>query len=183
MDELEKLFAEASASVKRAVQKTDEPAAPPPPPPPTPAAPEAVAEAPEPAAPPPPPPAPARSAEPTKVSGGSRTDSGLVLTGPGGTYPVEWSQIRGVALGRTDRGQALAFQAAGALYYFEDSEMNYKGLLAPLEPTAMANWRNLVTEFSQKSGSADDPGVLAITQGAGMLPRHPSLEAFLASRR
>lgn len=181
MDELEKLFAEASASVKRAVQKTDEPAAPPPPPEPEPVA--QVEEPAAPAAPPPPPPAPARAAEPTKVSGGSRTDTGLVLTGPGGTYPVEWSQIRGVALGRTDRGQALAFQAGGALYYFEDSEMNYKGLLAPLEPTAMANWRNLVTELSQKSGSADDPGVLAITQGAGMLPRHPSLDAFLASRR
>lgn len=180
MDELEKLFAEASASVKRAVQKADEPPAPPPKEPEP--EPEVAVQATEPAAPPPPPP-PAPSTASIKVGGGSRTDTGLVLTGPGGSHPVEWSQVRNVALARTDRGQALAFQAAGTLYYFEDAEMNYKGLLAPLEPTAMANWRNLVSEFAQKSGSADDPGVAAVTQGGGMIPRHPSLEAFLASRR
>lgn len=183
MDELEKLFAEASASVKRAVQKTDEPDPPPPPPKPPEAAPEVAeaAPAPEPVAAPSPP--PAQSGMPIKVGGGTRTDAGLDLTGPAGTHPVEWSQIRGVALGRTDRGQALAFQAGGSLYYFEDAEMNYKGLLAPLEPTAMANWRNLVSELAQRSGSAEDPGVAAVTQGGGMIPKFPTLEAFLASRR
>lgn len=177
MDELEKLFAEATASVRRVTGKQSSQEAP------SPGGgekrqPEVSDEsAPEIHRAPPP------AGQAVQLTGGTRRESGFRAIGPAGPVEITWAGVRSLTLGRLEGGQVLAFQHEGRLYYFADDEMNYKGLVSRLEPTATANWRAWIGEMAERAGSTEDAGVQAVTGMAGMIPRYPSLEALLAKVR
>ncbi len=174
MDELEKLFAEASASVKKATtRKEPEPAVPEPPaeePAPTPP-PQAVA--------PPPPPKPAAPAGPGgtfTVSSGQQGDTGLALDVEGTPRDVAYAGSF-LALGRVGTVQVLGVRQGASLYLIPQDKVNFKGLVQQLQPDTVGNWRRLVVELAERIPSSD-PGVSAITSGGGMIPKYATVEAF-----
>lgn len=188
MDELEKLFAEASASVKKV---TSAPSAPAParteePPPPPVAAPEPVVEAE--LAPPQPvmaPPKPAPVAQPVApggpihLPGGQQSANGFVVQSPNGPVEIAWNRIESLHLGRAENRQFLAFRFNRNLFFFRDDNVAYKGLLSQMQPSATANWRGLIVEFAEKTGKGDD-GVQAVTSGGGVVPKFNTAQEFFA---
>lgn len=192
MDELEKLFAEASASVKKATARPSEapaaepaaveapappeisvmaePQAPPPPPP---AAPPVQQQAPRPAAPSGPP------GGPIHLPGGQQSPSGFVVQSPNGPVEIAWNRIESLHLGRAENRQFLAFRFNRNLFFFRDDNVAYKGLLSQMQPSATANWRALVVEFAQKSGQGDE-GVQAVISGGGVVPKFNTAADFFA---
>lgn len=187
MDELEKLFAEASASVKKVTAapaapaaKLEEPAAAPPPEP---------LPVEEPAAPPPnlsqPPPRPLAVAQqsapggPIHLPGGQLSAQGFVVQGPNGPVEIAWTRIESLHLGRAENRQFLAFRFNRNLFFFRDDNVAYKGLLTNMQPSATGNWRALITEFAEKTGKGD-AGVQAVTSGGGVVPKFNTPGEFFA---
>lgn len=190
MDELEKLFAEASASVKKATARpTEAPAAEPPAV--EPAPPPEIPVMAEPQAPPPPPvvqqqaPRPPASAPsgppggPIHLPGGQQGPNGFVVQSPNGPVEIAWNRIESLHLGRAENRQFLAFRFNRNLFFFRDDNVAYKGLLSQMQPSATANWRALVVEFAQKSGQGDE-GVQAIISGGGIVPKFNTAAEFFA---
>jgi hypothetical protein len=194
-DELKKLFAEAGEAVKKAKVTPSEAPAPPPPPP--------AAAAPEPAAPSAPsapepvtetadesdfqvqpvarPAAPAPSGEgAVRLGGGEQTDAALVArTTAGSTVNIPWGQIKNLSLGRVVDRNILAFLYNGTVYYFNDENVAYKGLLRQMAATLTMNWRGLVNEIAAQVSDKSDPGIQAVTGAGGMVPKFLDLGAFL----
>lgn len=173
MDELEKLFAEASASVMKATtRKEPEPAAPEPPA-------EEVAPTPPPqaVAPPPKPAAPAGPGGTFTVSSGQQGDSGLTLDVDGAPRDVAYAGSF-LALGRVGTVQMLGVRQGASIYLIPQDKVNFKGLVQQLQPDTVGNWRRLVVELAERIPSSD-PGVSAITSGGGMIPKYATAEAFI----
>lgn len=188
MDELEKLFAEASASVKKVTSapaapaaRLEEPAAPPPPPAPV----EEVEAPPPPTAQMQPPPKPAPVAQPVApggpihLPGGQLSANGFVVQGPNGPVEIAWSRIESLHLGRAENKQFLAFRFNRNLFFFRDDNVAYKELLSNMQPSATGNWRALITEFAEKTGKGD-AGVQAVTSGGGIVPKFNTAAEFFA---
>ena len=188
MDELEKLFAEASASVKKA---TSAPAAAPrqeeaaPPPPPVAAAPvvEEVAPPPAPTLAAPPRPsgvaAPIAPGGPIMIPGGTLSANGFTVQGPNGPVEIPWSKIESLHLGRAENKQFLAFRFNRNMFFFRDDNVAYKGLLSNMQASATGNWRALITEFAQKTNQGD-AGVQAVTTGGGVVPKFNTAAEFFS---
>lgn len=178
MDELEKLFAEASASVKRVTKGEPEPAKAPEPEPVVLEVPKAVEPAPRPA-----PPQAMGSREPFLAKGGEQSAESLRVEGPEGEATIPWNAIGNLRLGRVEGTQYLGFLHQSRVYYFGQSEVAYKGLLSRLQPSTVANWRALVLELAEHVGTSADPGVEALSTGTGVVPKYDSLPEFLARVR
>jgi len=191
MDELEKLFAEASASVKKATARkepespAEEPApaaptptaaAPPPPPPPQAAPPVAAAPATSAPAAPAAAPRPAAPGGFTVVSAGTQNDASLTLEVDGAPRDLPWGACQ-LALGRVGTVQALGVKHGAAVYMIPQDRVNFKGLVRQLQPDTVGNWRRLIVELAEKIPSSD-PGIAAIVGGGGMIPKYATVEAF-----
>lgn len=187
-DELQKLFAEAGNAVKKKVAEPGAAAAPPAAPAPSADATPTGAAAPSEddftiSTPTPRPtasaPAAAASGGETRLVGGEQTDAALVGRTQAGTQvTISWGQIKGLSLGRVGERMILAFTAGGALYWFSDDNVAYKGLLRQMASTQPMNWRNLVNEIAEHVADRSDAGVQAVSGAGGMVPKFLEQGAF-----
>jgi hypothetical protein len=201
-DELQKLFADAGAAVKK-VQKSPAPdeeaarsepafeekrdvpvekAPPPREPQASPFSDSPIAAQPRPEAPKPAPrPAPASGASKlTQIVGGLGEDANLqATTAEGATVTIPWQAIKALALGRVEDAQIIGWIFNRGVYYISDKRITYKGLLAQLAPIATQNWRSLLSFVTQKTNLTSDQGIQALQTAGGMIPKYPNMEAFL----
>jgi len=199
-DELQKLFADATAVVKKARQedRVGPPAAS--------VSPVAAAEIVDPslmvdladsppavvpvtpAPSPPPPPAAPRTPVPAGaeqlITGGSMDDSGIEVRGSGGySGRIPWAPVRSLCLGRIPDGQSLALNCGQTMFYFIDNRTDYRGLLTDPAPSGALNWRKLVENIALAVGEDQDPGIQAVKGIGGMIPKFESLDDFLKHAR
>lgn len=186
-DELQKLFAEAGAAVKKKVTEPGPPVAPAAPtlepvaPPPVPVAADGDFPVAVPVARPS---APAAAGGEVRLTGGEQTDAALVArTQAGGSVTVPWGQIRGLSVGRVVDKAVLAFVYGGTLYYFSDDNVSYKGLLKQMASTQPMNWRALVNELAAQVSDKSEAGVQAVSGGGGMIPKYLDQGAFFNAVR
>lgn len=119
-----------------------------------------------------------------RLNGGEQTDTALVARTPAGAeVTIPWAQMQKLSLGRVTDKNVLAFIHNGAVYYFSDDNVVYKGLLKQLAATLAMNWRGLVNEIANRLEDKSDPGVQAVTGGGGTVPKYFEMAGFLAAIR
>jgi hypothetical protein len=202
-DELQKLFADAGAAVKK-VQKApapeDEAAREAPAPEkhniqqekaPTPArdaqaspfADSPPAATPRPDAPKPAPRPPAAApgtARIIQIVGGLGEDANFqATTSENAAVTIPWQSIKALALGRVEDAQIIAWVFNRVVYYISDKKIAYKGLIPQLAPIATQNWRNLLAFVTQKTNLTNDAGIQAFQTPGGLIPKYHGLEALI----
>lgn len=128
--------------------------------------------------------APASADGTVRLGGGELTDAALIARSTGGsTVSIPWGQIKNLSLARVIDRNILAFVFQGTLYYFNDENVAYKGLLKQLQATLTMNWRQLVNEIASHVADKSDPGIQAVTGGGGMVPKFLDMGAFFNAVR
>lgn len=128
--------------------------------------------------------APAPADGTVRLSGGEQTDAALVARTTGGaTVTIPWTHIKALTLGRVAERSVLAFLFNGTVYYFNDENVVYKGLLRQMATTLTLNWRSLVNEIASHVADKSDPGIAAMTGSGGMVPKFYEMSGLLNALR
>lgn len=115
----------------------------------------------------------------TVVSGSLDGDSLTVSTADSQSVKVIFTNIKALILGRLESEQILAWKALGAVFVVSDKTTSLKGMLPKMAFSAPENWRNLIIMLAEKTGLNGDPGIQAVINSMGMIPRFNSKELLL----